>query len=97
MTRLESSLLSLSESAIKFVSESGLPIPTFVPGSAWPDIHDLPCHRVAEDDLRLRITPDPLLRAIALRQVYDPDELSVWVFVPVPALNQVWLVRTTTP
>ena len=94
MTQLEARLLSLSESATKFVSESGLPMPLFKPGSAWPDVNDLPCHRVLEDDLRLRITPDPLLRAIALRQVHDPDEQSLWVFVPVPALNQVWLVRT---
>lgn len=94
MTPTELRLLSLSKSASEFVSKSGLEVPAFSRPGDWPKSTDFPCQRVVEDDLRLRLTPDPLLRAIALRQKYDPDEQSEWAFVPIPSLNQVWLVRT---
>ena len=94
MTDTELRLLSLSKSASEFVSKSGLEVPIFSRLPAWPEDADFPCQRLIETELRLRITPDPLLRAIALRQTFDPDEQSPWVFVPIPSLNQVWLVRT---
>jgi hypothetical protein len=37
--------------------------------------------------------PDADLRAIALRNLHDPDELSAWAFVP-GLDGAVWIVRT---
>jgi hypothetical protein len=93
MTPQEFRLLILSETATKFVERQGVPVPTFIGLPNWPDDTAFPVQRIPEDELRLRLLPDPLNRAVALRQKFDPDELSWWTFVPIRDLNQVWLVR----
>jgi hypothetical protein len=97
ITPLELKLNALSKAATKFATQTATKIPTFDPNSkpfTWPADKSFPCLRVLEGTLRPNLIPNPLHRAIALRQQHDPDEQSLWVFVPVPDHNEVWLVRT---
>jgi hypothetical protein len=75
-----------------------VPLDVWIPGEPMPandDKSGTPVRAVQENPIFLRVTPDPLSRAIGLRQHFDPDELSLWAFVPGPA-GRVWLVRTKT-
>ena len=98
MTQLELRLLSLSKEAYSVAKKTGKEIPVFHGLPEWPSESVSPIWIVSPDQILSileEILPSPHMRAIAMRQRYDPDEKSLWVFCPAgDGSDEVWLVRT---
>jgi len=101
MTQLELRLLSLSKEAYSVAKKTGKEIPVFNGLPEWPSESVSPIWIVSPDQilsiLKEIFETSPFLRAVTMRQKYDPDEKSLWVFCPAcDGSDEVWLVRTRT-
>lgn len=95
MTQLELRLLSLSKEAYSVIKKTGKVIPVFHGLPEWPSQSVSPVWIIPQLEFFKLLEISLLHRAIGLRQKYDPDEESLWVFCPAcDGSDEVWLVRT---
>ncbi len=95
MTPTELRLRTLAQQAHRVLTKLGKSVPIYTGLPKWPSQSVSPVWIIPTDDILEMILPSPHMRAVALRQKYDPDEQSLWVFTPAgDGSDEVWLVRT---
>ena len=95
MTPTELRLRTLAQQAHRVLTKLGKSVPIYTGLPKWPSQSVSPVWIIPQPEVYKLIGASPLHRAIGLRQKYDPDEQSLWVFTPAgDGSDEVWLVRT---